>query len=173
MAHDAGADLDQFELQAGQRPLGHFLGQVDAAQEGGYVVGQRVQVQPDLVVAEPPARQPRPVEGVFAFLDMLRGRAALVVEPHHPVWLHRQIGDDEANTREQLARVPFDLGDHSARLVPGRRLILEVLEEPFDLGQGRPPHGPFQPMRDLLAQDVVRRRPDGVEEPGFFQPLIV
>ena len=27
-------------------------------------------------------------------------------------------------------------------------------------------------MRDLLAQDVVRRQPDGVEESGFFQPLI-
>ena len=103
---------------------------------------------------------------------MLLGGAALVVEPHDPVRVHGHVGDDEADTREQLARVPFDLGDHSARLVPGRRLILEVLEEPFDLGQGRPPHGPFQPMRDLLAQDVVRRQPDGVEEPGFFQPLI-
>jgi hypothetical protein len=25
---DAGTNLDQFELQAGQRPLGHFLGQL-------------------------------------------------------------------------------------------------------------------------------------------------
>jgi len=27
-------------------------------------------------------------------------------------------------------------------------------------------------MRNLLAQDGVRRQPDGVGEPGFFQPLI-
>jgi len=53
MTHDAGPDLDQFQLQAGQRPVCHFLGQFDAAQEGGQVVGQRVQLQPDLVVAEP------------------------------------------------------------------------------------------------------------------------
>ena len=55
VTHDAGADLDQFELQAGQRPLGHFLGQFDTAQEGGQIVGQCVQLQPHLVVAELPA----------------------------------------------------------------------------------------------------------------------
>jgi hypothetical protein len=75
-------------------------------------------------------------------------------------------------TGEQLARMPFDLGDHAALLVPGCRLILEVLEEPLDLGQRRPPHGPRQPMRDLLAQDVVGGQPDGVEIARFFQPLI-
>ena len=83
--------MDQLQLQAGERPVGHFLGQLDAAQEGGQVVGQGLQLQPDLVVAELPTRQSRPVEGVFAFLDVLLGGAALVIEPHHPVWLHRQV----------------------------------------------------------------------------------
>ena len=46
MTHDAGTDLDQLEVKAGQRPVGHGLGQLDAAQEGGQVVGQRVQLQP-------------------------------------------------------------------------------------------------------------------------------
>jgi hypothetical protein len=31
IADDAGADLAQLELQAGQRPVGHRLGQFDAA----------------------------------------------------------------------------------------------------------------------------------------------
>jgi len=172
MAHDARPDLDQLELQTGQRPVSYRLGERDAAQEGGQIVGQGVQLQPDLVVAEPPARQPRPVEGVLPFLDVLLGGAALVVEPHHPVRLHRQVGDDEADTREQLARMPFDLGDHTARLVPRPCLILEVLEEPFDLGQGWPSHRPCQPMRDLLAQDVVGGQPDGVEILRLFQPRI-
>jgi hypothetical protein len=39
-----------------------------------------VQLQPHLIVAEPPARQPRPVEGVFPFLDMLLGSAPLIIE---------------------------------------------------------------------------------------------
>ena len=68
MADDAGSDLDQLELQAGQRPISHRLGQLDAAQEGGQVVGQRVQLQPHLVVAELPAGQPCPTKGIFTSL---------------------------------------------------------------------------------------------------------
>ena len=45
----------QLRLRACQRAVGHFLGQFDAAQESGQVVGPRVQVQPDLVVAERPS----------------------------------------------------------------------------------------------------------------------
>jgi len=144
----AGADLDQLQLQAGEGPIGHGFGQVDAAQEGGQIVGQCVQLQPHLVVAEPSARQPRPAKGILALLDVLLGGAALVVEPHHPVWFHRQVGDDEADFGEQLARMPFDLGDHPARLVPRRRLILEVLVEALDLGLRRSPNG-ISPRDDL------------------------
>ena len=53
VTHNAGINRDQLRLQAGQRPVSHGLGQIDAAQKGGQVVGQRVQLQPDLVVAEP------------------------------------------------------------------------------------------------------------------------
>lgn len=55
------------------------------------------------------------------------GYSALVVEPDHPVPLQGQIGDDEADLWEQLARMPFDLGNDTARLVPTQRLILEIL----------------------------------------------
>jgi hypothetical protein len=51
MAHNACPNLDQLELEAGQRPIGDCLGKLDAAQEDGQVVGQRVQLQLDLVVA--------------------------------------------------------------------------------------------------------------------------
>ena len=53
MTHDAGTHLDQLQLQAGHRPVGHGHGQFDAAQERCQVVGQRVQLQPDRVIAEP------------------------------------------------------------------------------------------------------------------------
>ena len=97
---------------------------------------------------------------------------SLIVKPHHPVRLHRQIGDDEADTWEEFAWRPFDLGDDAARLVPGCGLILEVLVEALDLDQRRPPHGPGQPVRDLLAQDAVGGQPDGVEIARLFQSLI-
>ena len=83
-----------------------------------------MQLQPHFVVAELLARQPRPAKGILAFLDVLLGGAALIIEPHHPIRLHGQVGDDEADLWKQLARVPFDLGDHTARLVPGCGLIL-------------------------------------------------
>ncbi len=40
MTLDAGTVLDQLELKVGQLPVGHGLGQIDAAQEGFQVVGQ-------------------------------------------------------------------------------------------------------------------------------------
>ena len=172
MTHDAGSDLDHFELQAGQRPAGHRFRQFDATQEVGQIVGQRVQLQPHLVVAEPLAGQPRPVEGILALLDVLLGRAALIVEPHHPIRVHRQVGDDEAHAGEQLARMPFDLGNHPAWLVPALRLILEVLVEPLDLDLRGVPDRPGQLVRDLLAQDIVGGQPDGVEIACLFQTLI-
>ncbi len=49
---DARADLDQLDLEAGQRSLGRFLGQFDTAQEGCHVVGQHVRLEAHLVVAE-------------------------------------------------------------------------------------------------------------------------
>ena len=33
VADDAGSDLDQLQLQAGQRPVGHGLGQLDTSQK--------------------------------------------------------------------------------------------------------------------------------------------
>ena len=118
MTYYAGTNPDQLELQAGQRPVGHFPGQVDATQESGRITGQCVQLQPHLVVAEALARQPRPAEGVFAFPDVLFGGAASIVEASDLIRLHGQVGDNEAHAGEQLARMPLDPGDHTAFPVP-------------------------------------------------------
>ena len=61
-------------LRQGQRP--HEVTQV---------VGQGVKLEPDGVVAEPAARQPRPFDRVLAFLDKLLRFASLIVEGHHPL----------------------------------------------------------------------------------------
>jgi hypothetical protein len=68
--------------------------------------------------------------------------------------------------------VLFDLGDDTPFLVPRRRLILEIHGEPFDPSHRRQPHRPRQPMRDLLAQDVVGGQPDRMEIACFFQSPI-
>ena len=63
----------------------------DAAQECRQIKGQGVQRQPHIVFAERLARQPCPVEGVFALLDVLLGGAELIVKPQHPIRLRRQV----------------------------------------------------------------------------------
>ena len=54
---------------------------------------------------------------------MLLARAALVIEGDNTLGGPRQIGDDEADARVQLARVPLDFGHDVARLAPALRLI--------------------------------------------------
>jgi hypothetical protein len=57
----------------------------------------------------------------LAFLDPLFACAALVVERDDPLSWAAHVGDDEANARIKLARMPLDFGDHPARLVPAPR----------------------------------------------------
>lgn len=85
-----------------------------------------MELKPDLVLRHAPAGQAHPVDLLLDFLDMLFGCATLIVEVDNPVRVHRQIGHDKADAREQLAGMPFNLGDDAAWLVPRRRLILEV-----------------------------------------------
>ena len=172
MAHDAGHDLNQFQLQAGQRPVGHRLGQFDAAQERGQIVGQCVQLQPQLVVAEPLARQPCPAEGIFAFLVVLLDCATSIVKLHHPIPFHGQVCGDEALAGEQFAWVPFDLVDDPTRLVPPPPLILKVLLEPLHVGLRWSSNGAGQLMRDLLAKNGVGWQTYGVEIARLFQQRV-
>ena len=81
---DLGTDLDQFLSQRGQRPVLDLLWQSQRPHEVGQIVGQGVKLQPDGVVAELAARQPRPFDGVFAFLDVLLRFAPLIVESKVP-----------------------------------------------------------------------------------------
>ena len=57
-----------------------------------------MKLKPNFVVAELAARQPRPLDGVLAFLDVLLRLAALIVEGHHRLGGPRQVGGDETDT---------------------------------------------------------------------------
>ena len=94
------------------------LRQSQGAHEVGEIVGQRMKVKSNLVVAEPPARQSGPHNRVLAFLDVLLRRAALIVDGDHAPGRSGWVGHDEADTRIEFARVPFDLGYDPALLVP-------------------------------------------------------
>ena len=62
--------------------------------------------------------EPRPVDRVPAFLDVLLGRASSIVEPRHPLCWSRQVGDDEADAGIEPAWMPLDLGHHAVARRP-------------------------------------------------------
>jgi hypothetical protein len=68
VADNLGADLHQPLAQRGYRPLRHLGRQRQCAPEVGEVIGQRMKLQPNGIGGEAMARQPRPGDGVFAFL---------------------------------------------------------------------------------------------------------
>jgi hypothetical protein len=56
----------------------------------------------------------------------LFARAALVVELDDTLCGPSHVRDDEADARIKLTRMPFNLGDDSARLRPASGLIGEI-----------------------------------------------
>ena len=96
---------------------------------------------------------------------------AAVVELADPLGGPRQVGDDEADARIQLALVPLDLGHDPARLGPALRLVAEAGEEHLRLVR-RPADGPRQQVPDPLLQHRVGRQADGVADPLRLQQLV-
>ena len=83
MAHDLGADLDQLLAACGQGPVLDRLRQSQGPQEVAEIVGQSMQLKANLVAPKAMSREPRPVNRMLAFLDMLLGRASSIVELRH------------------------------------------------------------------------------------------
>ena len=91
----------------------HLLPQDQRPHEVAEIVGQGVKLEPDGIVAERTARQPRPFHRVLAFLDVLLRFAPLIVEPCHPLGGTGQVGDDETDVGIQVVGMPFYFGHHA------------------------------------------------------------
>ena len=109
-----------------------------------------MKLKPHRVCGKRPARQPRPLDRAFAFLDPLLARPALVIERNDPLGRAAHVRHDEADARIQFARMPFDLGDHPARLGPASGLIAEIDMEPPDF-MGRSSDRTFEQVANPLA----------------------
>ena len=103
-----------------------LIGQGQRSQEVAQAVCQGVRLKPHLFVPEGVTGKSRPVDGVLTFLHMLLPGAALIVEGDDTRGPARQVGDDEADPRIQLARMPFGLGDNLPRRFPGPGLVLKL-----------------------------------------------
>ena len=97
-----------------------------------------MKLEPHGVGGERAARQPRPLDRSVALFDPLLACAALVVEGDDPLGRARQVGDDEADERIKLARMPLDLGDQPERLAPTSGLLGEIGIEPTHLVRRSP-----------------------------------
>ena len=93
-----------------------LLGRASLRRKVAQVVRQREELQPNLIVHEVVAGQPRPLHRVLALLDPLLGRPTTVVEFHHLPRRPAEVGHDEPHAREQLALVVLDLGHHAAKM---------------------------------------------------------
>src|SRR5271169_3042526 len=103
VAHDLGADLDQLLAQAGQRPRLRRLRHCQRPHEIAEIVGQRVELEADVVGGEGAARQAGPLDRALAFFDVLLAGAAVVVECNDALSRPRQVGDDDADALTKLA----------------------------------------------------------------------
>ena len=149
----------------------HLVGQGQSPHEVGEIVGQGVKLETNLVVAELAARQPRPLDGVLAFLDVLLRRPTVIVKRHHPFGGTRRVGDDEADTGIQFTGMLFDLGNDTASLVPRSGLIAEAgIIMPHMVR--RTANGACQQMDNALLENNVRFEADGVEETFVFRKRV-
>jgi hypothetical protein len=101
MVDDLRADLDQLLAQAGQRPRLRRFGHRSIRMKMALVAGEGVELKTH-VGGEGATRQACPFDRPFPLLR----RAALILEGDDALRRSRQVGDDEADTRERLIRVP-------------------------------------------------------------------
>ena len=64
---------------------------------------------------------------------MLLGSSPAIVEGQNQFIWKTSVGGDEADAREQLARMELDLGDNLARLRPALHPVVEVDVVPDDM----------------------------------------
>src|SRR5215204_2004460 len=161
MADDLRTDLDQLLLEAGQRPRLRRLRHRQCAHEVPNVIGQRMKLKTHGIGGESPAGQPRPFDRVLALFDVLLARPALVVEGDDTLGRPRQVSDDKADARIQLARMPFYLGHDMSGLVPALRLIAEAgVVTPYIVRWS--PDRSLQQISDLVLQDLIGRQADRI-----------
>ena len=148
MADDLGSDLDQLLRQRRQLLVLHFPRQRQRAQEVAEIIGQGIELEPDLVVAELTAGQPRPLDGVLALLDPLFRRATLIVEGNHAFG---RAGFSKVSTGLQGSpiRLTAAIGPFARWRLGPTTLCHRLL--------GRLPGGPLVPAETRLRIDEVYR----------------
>jgi hypothetical protein len=83
-----------------------------------------MELKANRIGGEGTARQPGPLDRALALLDVLFTGAAVVVEGDDVLGWPRQVGDDEADPRAQLAGMPLDLAHDAPQFLPARSSLV-------------------------------------------------
>ena len=105
------------------------------------------------------------------YFNPLLGCPALVVEGHDALGWPRQVGDDEADPRIKLARMPLDFRHHSAGLLPALRLVAEAGIVAAHLMR-RSTDRALEQVSNLFLQDPVGWKPDRVADAFNFEEFV-
>ena len=97
--------------------------------------------------------------------------AALVVERNDALGRSRQVGDNEADTRVKLTRMPLDLGHDTSRLLPTLRLVAEAGVVTAHLKRWASDRA-LEQVADPVLQDAIGRQPDCVANALGFDELV-
>jgi len=95
------------------------------------VVREDKELQPDMIVAEVMTGKPRPIHRIFPFLDALFRSSPMVVEMDDVLRSPAEVGDDEPDSREELATMPFNFCDYPALMIPHCGLVVELVVQDY------------------------------------------
>src|SRR5262245_62807704 len=130
-----------------------------------------MKLEPHRVGGERSARQSRPLDRAFALLDRLLAHPALVVESNDALGRAAHVHHDEADAGIKFSGMPFDLGDHPARLRPASGLIAEIGMEAPDF-MGRSSDRTLEQIANTTLQGLVGRQPDRILDLLRFEKLV-
>ena len=95
-----------------------------------------------------------PLHRVLAFLDPLLRRPPMVVEADNVLLAPGEVGDDEPNSGEKLATMPFRFRDYPTLTIPRRGLVPELVVYD-DWSLRRTPNRPRHELLNFTVQDVI------------------
>ena len=84
-----------------------------------------------MIVAEVMTGKPRPIHRILAFLDALFRCPSVVVEMDDILLAPAEVGDDEPDSGEKLATMPFHFCDYPALMTPHCGLVLELVVQDY------------------------------------------
>jgi len=136
------------------------------------VIGKASYEQPGLIGRKPMATRLVPSECVLPLFYPVFNLGTPIVNRNYLVCFNIRVGHNEADTREEFTRVPFDFTYNPSRFIPSLRLVMKLdhpnlYPAPWGATDGR-----LQVRQDVPLQAIVAGKPNEVSDPLLFAKLV-